>query len=145
VPQLHPGPDTKIGLGFLFLVEFDGQMAGAFTECSAPSVTVAVDKWEEGGVNDRSHQMPARTEHGNVTLKQAVYADKALHEWLLKVSTGKGERKPLSIIVTDGKGETVRRWNFDGAFPVKWTGPEMKVDSNNAAIESFEFAHEGLL
>ena len=145
MPQVASGTDTKIALGFLFLVEFDGQVVGAFTEFSALSVTVAVDKWEEGGVNDRSHQMPGRTEHGNVTLKQAVFADATLHDWLLKVSTGKGDRKPLSIIVTDVMGDPVRRWNFDQAFPVKWTGPDLKVDGNEAALESFEFAHEGLV
>jgi hypothetical protein len=35
-------------------------------------------------------------------------------------------------------------WDFKEAFPYKWTGPELRSDSSNVAIESVELAHRGL-
>ena len=35
-------------------------------------------------------------------------------------------------------------WNFKNAYPVKWTGPEFRADSNSIAFESVELVHEGL-
>jgi hypothetical protein len=35
-------------------------------------------------------------------------------------------------------------WDFKEAFPVKWTGPELRADSGNVAFESIELAHRGL-
>jgi phage tail-like protein len=30
------------------------------------------------------------------------------------------------------------------AFPIKWIGPELNAAQNNLAVESLEFAHQGL-
>ena len=35
-------------------------------------------------------------------------------------------------------------WDFKEAFPVKWTGPDLRADSGSVAIESVELAHRGL-
>jgi phage tail-like protein len=39
----------------------------------------------------------------------------------------------------------VRQWTFLMAFPVKWTGPTVQSTATEVAVESLEFAHEGLL
>jgi hypothetical protein len=35
-------------------------------------------------------------------------------------------------------------WDFKKAFPVKWTGPELRAASGEVAFESIELAHRGL-
>jgi hypothetical protein len=35
-------------------------------------------------------------------------------------------------------------WDFRDAYPVKWSGPELKADSGTVAVESVELVHRGL-
>jgi hypothetical protein len=35
-------------------------------------------------------------------------------------------------------------WTLNDAFPVKWVGPVVKVDSTEVAVETLEFTHHGL-
>ncbi len=35
-------------------------------------------------------------------------------------------------------------WDFKEAFPVKWTGPDLRAVSTEVAFESIELAHRGL-
>jgi phage tail-like protein len=44
----------------------------------------------------------------------------------------------------NSSGEEERRWNFEQAYPVKWTGPDLRATANEVAFESLEFAHKGL-
>jgi phage tail-like protein len=142
---VYPSTDTAIGLGFRFMVEVEGTIQGVFTECAGLVATVAVEKWEEGGLNTYVHQFPGRTSFENLKLKQAVFASTELYDWFLEVAAGGRARKPISVILADSEGKEVRRWEFTGAFPIKWEGPALKVDSNEAAVESLEFAHAGLI
>ena len=137
--------DTAIGLGFRFKVQIDTTVEGIFTECGGLTATIAVEKWEEGGLNTHAHQFPGRVTYENLTLKQAVFASTQFYDWFLKVARGELARKPISVILSDSEGKDVRRWEFADAFPVKWSGPPLKADSNDAAIESIEFAHAGLI
>ncbi|HEC98658.1 MAG TPA: phage tail protein, partial [Nitrospirae bacterium] len=41
-------------------------------------------------------------------------------------------------------GEDKWRWNFSDAYPVKWTGPELRADNNTVAFETIELAHHGI-
>ena len=68
-----------------------------------------------------------------------------LWDWFKKVLKGEPNRKPMTIIMFDPQGKRKRTWNFNRAFPVKWTGPALKANGNEIAIETMEFAHEGLL
>ena len=137
--------DGAIGLSYAFQLEFDGQVHGSFTECEGLSATIEVDEWQEGGLNGYTHLLPARTVYENITLKQAMFASYEFYAWFMLVSQGRLARKPISIFLRDSQGETIRHWDFDRAFPVKWTGPSLSIDSNDAAVEVVEFAHAGLL
>ncbi len=143
--RVHPSIDTRVGLSFKFMIDIDDEVAGVFTECSGLTATIAVDEWEEGGLNGYKHRLPARTSYENLKLSQAVFASVDLYNWFLSVSRGELVRKAISIVLVDAAGAEVRRWNFDGAFPVKWTGPSLKVDANEVAIEALEIAHNGLI
>ncbi len=142
--RVHHSPDTVMGLGFNFVVEFDGTIKGMFTECTGLGVSVAVEKYEEGGLNTYTHQLPGRATYSNITFKQPIFVAAELYDWLLKIVKGEEARQNLSIFVNDSFGGRVRSWQLKGAFPVKWTGPSLKADANEAAIETLEIAHEGL-
>ena len=57
---------------------------------------------------------------------------------------GKFKRKNGSIILISEGGEDTWRWNFTRAFPVKWTGPDLRAESNTVAFETVELAHGGI-
>ncbi|MBL7208499.1 MAG: phage tail protein [Dehalococcoidia bacterium] len=127
-----------------FHVEIDGIEEAAFGECSGLEAETEVLTYEQGGVNDHPDKLPGRTKFTNVSLKRGVTDSNALWEWYSKVIQGKVERKSFSIILYDPKGSEVKRWSFERAYPVKWSGPGLKSEENTVAIESLELTHEGM-
>ena len=115
-----------------------------FTEASGLQLEIEVFEYTEGGVNSFVHKLPGRTKVGNLTLKRGMTNSKAFLEWISNVALGKIERKNVSIVMFNSKGDELMRWNYDGAYPVKWTGPQYQASGNVAAIESLELAHSGL-
>jgi phage tail-like protein len=130
--------------GFRFAVEIGGILQGWFTDCGGLNVTRKTETHKEGGVNDYVHQLPAGIEYSNVTLKRGI-ADNALWDWFQKgLYDGKVERRSVSIILYNQDHTKAKRWNLTDAYPVKWTGPDLKTDSSQAAIETLELVHHGM-
>jgi phage tail-like protein len=134
-----------------FLVEVDDQPIGRFHEVSGLSVEVGVDTVEEGGQNHFVHKLPGRMSWPNVVLKRGLTETDNLLAWLNK-SSGDGfagqqnkvTRSTLAVVLVAADGHTrLRAWNFEGAFPVKWTGPSFAYSSSDAADEELEIAHHG--
>ena len=36
-------------------------------------------------------------------------------------------------------------WNFQNAYPVKWSGPALNAESTNVAVETVELVHQGIV
>ncbi|HSB52642.1 MAG TPA: phage tail protein [Dissulfurispiraceae bacterium] len=130
--------------GFRFRVEIDGIAVAHFSDVSGLQVETETEPYEEGGLNDFVHQLPKRTKFQNITLKRGITDVDEIWQWHQEVVSGKFKRKNGSIILLNEAGEDTWRWNFSKAFPVKWTGPELKADSNTVAFESVELAHHGI-
>lgn len=129
---------------FKFGLEIEGIISGWFTECSGLSMEREVLEHKEGGLNEYVHKLPGRNKYSNITLKRGV-ADDELWDWYQKgLHDGKVERHNISIILYNDDRTKAKRWNLREAYPVKWTGPNFKVDSNEVAIESLEIVHHGL-
>lgn len=129
---------------FRFRIEIDGITAARFSEISGLQVETETEPYEEGGVNDFVHQFPKRTKYQHITLKRGITDIDEMWRWHQDVVDGKFERKNGSIVLMDVTGEDKWRWNFTDAFPVKWTGPDLKADSNTVAFETIELAHHGI-
>jgi phage tail-like protein len=127
-----------------FGVEINGIQEAVFRECSGLESEIEVLSYEEGGVNDHPHKLPGRVKFPNVTLKRGVTDSKDLWEWFSGGIKGQIKRKTVNIRLCNAKGEEVKRWSFDGAYPVKWTGPSLNATENSVAIETLELAHEGM-
>ena len=57
---------------------------------------------------------------------------------------GAVDRRNISLVLYDVKGEKLTAWHFQNAYPVKWVGPQFTSDGNTAAVETVELAHEGM-
>src|SRR4030042_5308146 len=127
----------------MFHVEIEGIEEAVFQGCSGLEAETEVMSFEEGGVNDRPHKLPGRTRFSNVSLKRVITESSALWDWYNKVMHGLVERKNMSIILYDAKANEVKRWSFDPAYPVKWSGPGLNANENTMGIETLEITHEG--
>jgi len=118
-----------------------------FTEVSGLQVEMQVTEYEEGGTNSFVHRLPGRLKISNVTLKHGLTRSKDFLNWCLTPATRPKpsvDRRNVSVVMFDVAGQEVIRWNFAGAFPVKWVGPQFTADSTSMAIESLELAHQGM-
>ncbi|NOY65340.1 MAG: phage tail protein [Nitrospirae bacterium] len=129
---------------FRFRLEIDGITVAKVSEVTGLQLETETESYEEGGVNDYVHQLPKRTKYQNITLKRGITDLDEMWRWHQDVVSGRFKRKNGSIILMDIAGEDKWRWNFTMAYPVKWTGPELRADSNTVAFESIELAHHGI-
>ena len=131
-------------VGFRFLIELDGIIAGGFSEVHGIEAEIEMEEYREGGVNSYIHRLPRITRQSNLTLKRGMTGSSELWLWFKAASEGWMARLNGSIIFLDADGNEAKRWNFSGAYPIKWTGPDLKADSSGVAFESIELAHQGL-
>ncbi|MEA2511226.1 MAG: hypothetical protein QOG89_825 [Thermomicrobiales bacterium] len=128
-----------------FLVEIGAEVVANFQECTGLTVEVEVQEYVEGGNNEFIHKLPGRMKYTNITLKRGISDNPQFATWRPRVEGGKISVQPknLSIILFDHAGQTVKTWEVSEAYPVKWTGPDMRASSMDVAIETLELAHRG--
>ncbi len=127
---------------FRFIVEVGSKPLGAFTECTLPSIELDVEEVKEGGLNTSVHLIPGPRKAARITLKNGV-AKSPLMDWYLAIlgrRSGKLERKTLTIRLMNNQKQTVMSWDIQDAYPLKWSGPELKSDSTAVAVQSLEIA-----
>jgi|HubBroStandDraft_5_1064220.scaffolds.fasta_scaffold121742_3 phage tail-like protein len=133
-------------LGFNFAVEIDSMVVGGFSEVSGMEADTEVQEFREGGLNEYMHKRAGPIKYpGNLVLKRGISDAAGLWSWYAEVLQGNIQRKTVSIILLDSACQEQRRWSFQRAYPVKWTGPNFRAVSSEVAVESVELAHEGLL
>jgi len=139
------GTRTDPFLGFNFAVEIRSLVVGGFSDVSGLQAELEVQEYREGGLNEYIHKRAGPTRYpSNLTLKKGVTDATALWSWYCNVMQGTIERKNLSIVLMDSAGNEQRRWNFLRAYPVKWTGPDLRAATAEVAAETVELAHDGL-
>ncbi|HEX8475988.1 MAG TPA: phage tail protein [Pyrinomonadaceae bacterium] len=135
---------------FRFSLEVENVEVGSFSECGGLSIETKVFEYQEGGNNATTLKFPETSTYGNVTLKRGVTSSNDLIDWLLDVVNGtfdmslRAAEKNLAVVLKDERDEPVKRWNLVRAFPIKWTGPDLKANASEVAIETLEITHEGI-
>ncbi len=129
---------------FNFYVEIEGILAGGFTDCSGLQVETEIQEYAEGGLNDYVHRFKGRTRYPPLILKRGMTTLDGLWLWHQEVVRNRVQRKNGTIFLLDAARNPVARWDFIGAFPVRWVGPELRAGSNDVAFESIELVHQGL-
>jgi phage tail-like protein len=132
-------------LGFNFLVEIEGLVVGGFSEVSGLQIEVEVQDYREGGLNEYVHRLAGPTRYpSNLVLERGLTDSDMLWRWHQHVTRGVVERKNGSIVLLDSAREEKWRWNFVGAYPVRWVGPDLRAGTAEAAVETLELVHRGL-
>jgi phage tail-like protein len=132
-------------VGCNFAVEIEGVVAGGFSEASGLAMEIETQDYREGGVNEYLHRRAGPVKYSSsLVLKKGLMNRGALWDWCWDAFRGKITRRNVSVILMDAAGQEKLRWNFEGAYPVKWSGPDFKAASGEIAVESLELAHKGL-
>ena len=127
-----------------FLVEIEGLVVGGFSECSGLQAETEFLDYREGGVNDYMHRFAGASKYPPLVLKHGITQLDSLWSWHQDVVHGNIKRRNGTIYLLDRQQVPAIWWNFKEAFPYKWTGPDLRADSGNVAVESVELSHRGL-
>jgi phage tail-like protein len=133
-------------IGFHFSLEFQGKIAGYFTECAGIGSEHEVVEHKVVTPDGRQVVMkiPGRLKWENITLKRGITSDMDIWDWRKEVEDGNVEasRRNGSIVMYDQTLRPVAQWDFTRAWPVKVSGPQPKSDSNEISLEELTLAHE---
>ena len=141
----EPGVRRDPYLGCHFLVEIEGLVVGGFTKVSGLEYEVQYETVREGGVNDRVHRLPSHVEYPQrLVLEHGITDKDTLWDWHHDIAAGVIKRRNGSVFLLDNQGQPVLRWDFKGAYPVKWSGPALQADSDSVAVETIELVHNGI-
>ena len=129
-----------------FKIDLGGKPIGRFQECTGLGAELEVKEYPEGGMNDFVHKLPTRVKWPNIVLKRGVTHEQALLEWFwaTRVSGQAANLVTVQLSLQGPGTQNVRTWALQGAFPVKWTGPNLNAGSNSIATEQLELAHKGM-
>lgn len=131
-------------LAFRFAVSIDGLEVGGFSEVSGLDLTMTIQDYAEGGLNDFVRKFPGPVTQANIVLKRGV-ADRSLWDWFAELRRGVITYRSGSITVMDPTGQNpLMRVDFLNAVPAKWSGPALDAGQGKVAVESLELAHQGL-
>src|SRR5919108_2836115 len=115
-------------LAFAFLVEIDGLAMAGFSDVTGLNAELEFHDYREGGVNDFIHRLPGPVRHpANLTLRRGVTDVTDLWDWWRDAAAGRIRRRNASVLLLGPDRGVVRRWDVVGAYPVRWSGPELRA------------------
>lgn len=130
-----------------FGVEFQGQVVGAFRECTGLGSENEVVESKASGPKGEFiiKKIPGRMKWNNITLKRGITDSMDMWQWRKLIEKGEIEqaRKNGSIVMFSTSGKEMARWDIVNAWPSKLTGPTANATNNEVAIEELELTHEG--
>ncbi len=133
---------------FSYALDLGGKVKGYFTECSG--LGSEHDVIEHKVVDEKGRQMikmvPGRIKWDKITLKRGITDAKDIWDWRKKVEDGQVEDARIdgSIIMMDQELKPIARWNFEGGWPSKVSGPQLKSASNEIGVEELTIVHHRL-
>ena len=134
-------------VSYHFHVEIDGITQAQFRECGGLGSESQVVEYKEAvkGVTVIRKQ-PGAIKWSDITLKRGVSDVMELWQWRKQVEQGKVDeaRKNGSVVLYDQANKEIARWNFKEGWPSKLSGPQVKADANEVAIEELTITHEGM-
>ena len=134
--------------GYRFKVEIGGMMVAGFSEVTGFDATIDVVEYREGdAVDPTPRKMPGLVKYSNITLRRGVIDSVEFFTWIDEINKGQltAERKVVTVQLCNDEDTVIAAWQLLRAWPCKYTGPELKGLSSDVAIETIEFAHEGLV
>jgi phage tail-like protein len=136
---------------FRFRVEIDAAGAGALalrieaacSDCSGLHAETETVEYREGGRNDFTHRFRGQTRYPPLVLKRGLTGSSDFWDWYAATAAGAVTRRDGAIWLLDSAGHERKRWDFFGAYPTKWAGPDLRAEAASLGFESVELVHRG--
>jgi phage tail-like protein len=118
----------------------------SFTEVSGIGNEMQMESLTEGGENRFVWQLPNGVKHGNLELKRGVANQtSALMKWCKRTLEGElAAAIQLQVVIVrllGAEGEVLRAWQFNDAYPVKWSVDGFNSTKNDVAIEQIALSY----
>ena len=90
-------------------------------------------------------KMPGLQKYTNIVLKRGIIqGDNEFFQWINTIKMNQVNRRDIIISLLDEDHAPAVVWKVKNAWPVKYTGPVLKAQGHEVAIESLELAHYGI-
>lgn len=133
---------------FRFVLEIPEFGDMEFSDVSGFNATTDVIEYRTGG-DKQVRKFPGTTKYGNITLKRATTDNAKMFQWFKTcVENGLHEADKLtgSIKAYDyHSNEELAQWDFEKAWPIKYTAPDFTAKGNDVAVEQLELVCERLI
>ena len=129
---------TMLSAAFRFVVDIDGMPVGAFTECTLPTVALDTEVVKEGGLNTYVHQLPGARKPAKISLKNGIGIASPLIALYQAAMNERFRRVNVTVTLLNAMFIPVMVLNIRDAYPVTWTGPQLRSDGNTVAIQTLE-------
>ena len=120
-------------------------MSGSFTEVTGLELEIPPIEYRGGAEDITVRKIPGLKKFSHLTFKRGITGHVGFWNWVVEAVNGKVRRTSGSISMLDENRQEVMRWNFDRAWPTKYTGPSLGAAKNEIAMETLVLAIEGLL
>jgi phage tail-like protein len=118
----------------------------AFSEVAGIGTEIETEALVEGGENRFVHQLPRQVKHGQLELKRGIAGKTSpLVQWCKTTLEG-AFATPIAlqtviVKLTGAGGEVLRAWQFNDAYPVKWSVDPFSSTKNEVAVEKISLAY----
>jgi phage tail-like protein len=131
---------------FYFSVNIDGTDY-PFQEVSGLETETQILEYRHSNSKQFSTiKMPGIQKVGNITLKKGIFVkDNNFFKWYSAIKMNTIKRITGIVKLLDETGKPTMTWTLQNAWPTKIQGTDLKSDGNEVAVETIEFAHEGLV
>ena len=126
----------------------DSPNTASFSEVSGLTMEAEVVEYRGGfDLQQSTRKQPGLKKFSNVTLKRGIApaeAGNGLFDWYNTILGGSVSRRNVTVSLLNEARDPVMTWKIKEAWPVKIEGPGLKSTGTDVAIESVEFACEGI-
>lgn len=133
---------------FNFTVSIDGAVVAAFQEVSGlDSENTPIEYREGGDAFNTVRKLPGIEKYPPLTLKRGLTGTLYLWQWRKEVRDGGSAFPPVRNVVIQLQNEqhqNVYKWKLTNAWCSKLSGPALKGQGNELAIETMELAYDRL-
>lgn len=118
----------------------------AFSEVAGIGTEIETEPLVEGGENRFVHQLPKQVKHGQLELKRGIAKlDSPLAIWCQETLEGEFittiRRKNVIVKLMGAEEKVLRTWQFNEAYPVKWSVDPFSSTKNEVAVEKISLAY----
>ena len=126
-----------------FRLELEGSSLGSFQSIDGLGISIEVVEFREGG-DPNPRKLPGRVSFPNVTLGRGYVNPSFFENWIQQARDGApGFRKNLTVVVLDGRGTEVARYNLFECWPSSWKISSEDSKGNDVMTETLEITHQG--